>query len=557
MTWYKTWYKSAQNGSLECEMSPDELLLYQTIIHLSYIFKDSNIDKSDPTAIDEALKRLGPNHRYFLLLDSWKDFLKNHPSLVEIMRSGYAPLAFSRCIRTRKSDVLKDHWSINLQAIQHLFLNDQPYSDPSIIKETRTNLAHWFMETFMPIITKDVYIREYLTNNTLRMVVQVVIPSEYVTSDMIIKFWESCWEERNKYRKMETKQNRIPQEEIKPFLQRKVIFESLLKNRNTPNNIQLEITKLTGFSPESFRWLVTNPNGSGDAMKFILKDSNDAEQGYRHLQSYSLASLADATLHNIYKSMPIGAKINDSIAIAISNHVLKMFIPLQRKVEDTTLDEPTAHNKTYIDLDDIIAEQIELICMKSDSKEALNNILSSIISYLGIEKTEHSLVINGTYNKIRGGYSHYNNDLPLRFFSLLVANHKKIDQEWLQRILIYIVMVRRYLLAPPSEENLNLPFSQTLEAIWYHISQTLLKFVDPKEHREKWNEYAVSIKNDIINAVEKLDKKKLLARAESAGVPKLGMYKLALDHIKLKMNKKKIHNNSGIERFVHKLNILQ
>ena len=47
-------------------------------------------------------------------------------------------------------------------------------------------------------------------------------------------------------------------------------YASLFRNQNTPSNIQLEIAKLTGYRNDSFRWLIRNPNGSGDAMAWML-----------------------------------------------------------------------------------------------------------------------------------------------------------------------------------------------------------------------------------------------------------------------------------------------
>ena len=483
-----TWYKSAQAESLECEMSNDELLAYSRVV---CNLKQKNV--------------------YFFTDDT----LRSYPSLVELMRSGYAPLAFSRCMRKGAAPWgIYGSW-LPFWTLQKLLRDDGYtgvlYSRHSIIDETRTNLAHWFMETFMPLAAGN----PHLSKDSFHS----LISNKYITSDMISRFWELDRKEREKSIRSSDKIDLASKAEF---------YASLFRNQNTPSNIQLEIAELTGYRNDSFRWLIRNPNGSGDAMAWML--DNDRES--------SFSKVGRNYVKNIFNGIPGDAKISDSIANAISSRMLKIVADKNYNVYGSGLPDSSFKNSNDMSFEEksTIMEYLNKICMTTQSKAAINNLFSLVLAMGGIEKKEHSL----EPLKSRHFFSNYTKSSAtmniVRMLSVFVVNHEKMDQELLQKILVYLSSIDNlYLDEVMENDGARMTGFDTVGIIWSAFSGYGIRERESFEYHAEWSKFVSDSKINIINAVKKLDMKKFLAHAESTGMPKLNMYKIAISQVRIKM----------------------
>lgn len=483
-----TWYKSAQSESLECEMSNEELIAYSRVV------SDLNTKNTD------------------IFTD---DRLRGYPSLVELMRSGYAPLAFSRCMRKGAAPWgIYGSW-LPFWALEKLLRDDGYtnflYSRHSIIDETRTNLAHWFMETFMPLAAGN----PHLSKDSFHS----LISNKYITSDMISRFWELDRKEREKSIRSSDKIDLASKAEF---------YASLFRNQNTPSNIQLEIAKLTGYRNDSFRWLIRNPNGSGDAMAWML--DNDRES--------SFSKVGRNYVKNIFNGIPGDAKISDSIANVISSRMLKIVADKNYNVYGSGLPDSSFKNSNDMSFEEksTIMEYLNKICMTTQSKAAINNLFSLVLAMGGIEKKEHSL----EPLKSRHFFSNYTKSSAtmniVRMLSTFVVNHEKMDQELLQKILVYLSSIDNLYLDDVMEnDGIRMTGFDTVGIVWSALSGYGIPERESFESHAEWERFVADSKNNIINAVKKLDMKKFLAHAESTGMPKLKMYKIAISQVRIKM----------------------
>ena len=483
-----TWYKSAQAESLECEMSNEELLEYSRVV--------SNLKQKNTDIFTD-------------------DTLRSYPSLVELMRSGYAPLAFSRCMRKGAAPwgiygSWLPFWTLE-KLLRDDGYTDLLYSRHSIIDETRTNLAHWFMETFMPLAA--------INPNLSKDSFHTLISNKYITSEMISRFWELDRKEREKS---------IRSSDEIDLASKAEFYASLFRNQNTPSNIQLEIAKITGYRNDSFRWLIRNPNGSGDALAWML--DNDREN--------SFSKVGRNYVKNIFDSMPVDAKISDSIANAISSRMLKIVKDKNYNVYGNGLPDSGFKNSKDMSFEEksTIMEYLNKICMSTQSKAAMQNLFSLVLAMGGIEKKEHSL----EPMKGRHFFSNYTRSSAtmniVRMLSVFVVNHEKMDQELLQKILVYLSSIDNLYLDDVMEDNgMRMTGFDTVGVVWSAFSGSGI----PERHSygsgAEWERFVADSKNNIINAVKKLDMKKFLAHAESTGMPKLKMYKIAISQVKIKM----------------------
>jgi hypothetical protein len=495
-----TWYKSAQNESIECEMSNEDLLAYSNIV-INVRSKNTDIS-TDHT-------------------------LKNYPSLAELVRSGYAPLAFSRCMRKGAAP-----WGIYASWLPYWtlerLLRDDEYTDTfysrhSIIDETRTNLAHWFMESFMKFAAED----PSRSNDSL----QSVISSKYITSDMISRFWELDRNEREKSSRSRGDSD---------WMKKAQIYVSLFRNQNTPSNIQLEIVRLTGYRNDSFRWLVKNPNGSGDAMALMLEsDKKD-----------SFSRLGRNGVKNMFNEILLSEKISDSVANVISSRLLKIVSSKNYNVYGKELTDSHHTNSGDMSFDEkaSIMEYVHGICMTTQSKAAMNNLFSLVLAMGGIRQKEHSL----EPLKSRHFFSAYTSQSAtmsiVRMLSTFVVNHEKMDQELLQKILVYISSIDNlYTDDVMKEDGMTLVGFDTPGIIWSTFSSHGIPERANAPSAE-WDRFVVNSKSNIVNAVKKMDMKKFLANAESTGMDKLKVYKIVISQIKIKMGKMDswINRSSGL-----------
>jgi len=490
-----TWYKSAQTGSPECEMSNDELLAYSKfVINLR---KKSGYQDFFP-----------------------EDILRNYPSLVELVRSGYAPLAFSRCMRKEaKPWGIQGSWG-PYWALEKLLLDDlgidSMYSRHSIIDETRANLAHWFMETYMPLAVDS--------PNRSRDSQVVLISSKYISTEMIDAFWEL---DRNEREKASGSRNEMS------WMIREETYATLFKNQNTSSKIQLEIAKLTGYRNDSFHWLIKNPNGSGDAMNWML--SNDKKNTF--------TSYGRNGVNALFFDMSPGATINDSIAEVLSHHMLKIFDSKKYDIHGKGLPDPGRTGEFSYEEKSTLMEYLIKICTKTKSKTAMQNLFSLALAMGGIQKKEHSLEPLKSRH-IFNAYSPQSATLMiLRLLSPFVVNHEKMDKESVQKILIYISSIDNlYMEEVMESKGMTLIGFDTLGIIWssYRSIAGTKSFVTEQSyerHGQEFTEFMTDSKKKILDAVKSLDIKKFFAHAYSIGMPKLNMYKVAISQAKIKMGK--------------------
>lgn len=483
-----TWYKSAQTGSFECEMSNDELLAYSKFVI--------------------NLRKKSGGQDFFP-----EDMLKNYPSVVELVRSGYAPLAFSRCMRKEaKPWGIQGSW-VPYWALEKLLLDDSGidsiYSRHSIIDETRTNLAHWFMETYMP---SAVDMEDRSRDSQV-----VIISSKYISSEMIDAFWELDRKEREKAASGSRNET--------SWMIRQETYATLFRNQNTSSKIQLEIAKLTGYRNDSFKWLVKNPNGSGDAMNWML--SNDKKNTF--------ASFGKNGVYNMFYDMPPGATMNDSIAEVLSHHMLKIFDSKKYDIHGKGLPDPGRTGVISYEEQSTMMEYLIRICTKTKSKAAIQNLFSLALAMGGIQKKEHSLEPLKSKH-VFDAYSPRSATLMiLRLLSPFVVNHEKMDKESVQKILTYISSIDNLYMDDVMEsKGMTLVGYDTLGIIW--TSYRSFAGTDGRSEQE-YTEFVTDSKKKIIDAVKSLDIKKFVAHAYSIGMPKLNMYKVAISQAKIKMGK--------------------
>jgi len=438
--------------------------------------------------------------------------LRSYPSLVELVRSGYAPLAFSRCMRKEaKPWGMQGGWA-PYWAFERLLLDDlgidSMYSRHSIIDETRTNLAHWFMETYMPLAVDS--------PDRSRDSQVSIISSKYISAEMIDAFWEL---DRNAREKSSGSRNETP------WTIREETYATLFRNQNTSSKIQLEIAKLTGYRSDSFKWLIKNPNGSGDAMNWMLSKDR--------LNTFT--SFGRNDVYNMFAGMQMGATINDSVAEVLSYHMLKIFDSKKYDIYGKGLPNNAAISDMSYEEKYTMMEYLTKICTKTKSKQAMQNLFSLALAMGGIQKKEHSLEPLKSRHFFKAYSAQSAVLMILRLLSPFVVNHEKMDKESVQKILIYIYSIDTPYMEEVMASKGMITTGFDMPSIIWSSYVNLLGTDDRKV--EEWEEFTTDSKKKIIDALKSLDIKKFADHAHSSRLPKLNMYKVAISQAKIKMGK--------------------
>ena len=505
-----SWYKLSQSDSLECEMSPQELIIYSDFIvsdagHSGGWFKpESSINLNNE---ESALRKL--------------------------IDSGGAPLAFSRCIRKSGASWGIEKSILPWEAMAIIFNYERKSEDgpgkinfpDSTRDETKRNLAHWYMESFLPALFK--YVGSGPVDNRINWAASI-LGSRYVDSEMISRFWEYDRQGRENALANSKKglgafyQTNTAKAELR---NRNVIYRLFLQNQNTPAAMQVEIVNMGAFNPESFSWILKNPNGSGEAMRDLLERSKN-EVFTLHFD-YGLIRRLFGDIRDSKD-----AKINDSVAEALSGSLnwLWDYIPKGNSAEER-------RQKL------VIVECLYGLASVTQSKKAMDGLLDLAMKIGGLEETQHSLEpLRKTH--FFSAYTPTSATMGImRLLSPFIINHQNTDNEKLQKILAYVSSIDNFYIDDEMSETSTKMFGyDTVGLIFSAYTSFALGYTRPHMTAKNEHDEIMKIHRFIFQALDRMDMKNFQANALETGMSKLKMYKERIGQVRIKTNRINLRN---------------
>lgn len=476
------WYKWSQSDSAECAISKEDFDFYAYIV-ASYLKRD---------VFEESLKAIEKNRG---------------SNLRQLIETGYAPLAFSRCISEYYP--IMDSSILPFQAAEEILNGEKALeiisgssniNTQSVMSEAKKNIARWYMESFLPdALIKNTHYRPSAVFDTMSK----FMSSDHINSEMIRNFWEL------------ERPNRDAVLGVKELALRKKVYMNniyslFLMNRNTPTDIQVEIAKLSRFNENSLLAIIKNPNGSGEAVNVMLKDN----KGKRML-SYSTVKLR-VLFNNIIEDD--SKNISDSVAEVLSSYILTQW--------------DTLSTQTAVFGEDRSGQLIEYffgLAQKTKSKKAMKNLFSFATKVLGLEETEHGMQKTNESDYFSALSPASKTRHQVRVLSPFIVNNKNIDNGLLQKILAYIHGIEN---RPQVSGQFTYGFDM-FELIWSAYESYAGDFLTDLVKKKLDKSYI-----NIIDAIKGMDWDNFQAHATSIGMPKLKLYKERMGFIRTRMGKK-------------------